>query len=136
MDICVKMLGKERDKHLKNLSKMKSFPFSISSREYYLMIKEQPVVSSNHAWQKNPDYLCSKNNQYSPGLDGDQRSVSIPDIASLGPGAYGLGPTEGATSVPAYMERMSTDISALKKQYAKLKQRQNQAHIILACRFH
>jgi len=56
------MLGKERDKHLKNLSKMKSFPFRISSRESYLMIKEQPVVSSIHAWQKHSDYLYSKNN--------------------------------------------------------------------------
>jgi len=62
MDICVKMLGKERDKHLKNLSKIKSFPFRISSRESYLMIKEQPVVSSIHAWQKHPDYLYIKNN--------------------------------------------------------------------------
>ncbi|XP_052780758.1 TBC1 domain family member 30-like isoform X1 [Mya arenaria] len=63
------------------------------------------------------------------GLDGDQRTSSIPDISSLGPGAYG--PSDGSASVPAYMERMSTDISALKKQYSKLTQRQNQAHVIL-----
>ncbi|KAL3852211.1 hypothetical protein ACJMK2_015883 [Sinanodonta woodiana] len=35
------------------------------------------------------------------------------------------------SGVPAYMERMTTDINALKKQYQKLRQRQTQAHIIL-----
>ncbi|KAL4225983.1 hypothetical protein ACF0H5_013970 [Mactra antiquata] len=68
------------------------------------------------------------------GLEGDQRTGSLPDISSLGPGAYGLGPADGSgmSNVPAYMERMTTDISALKKQYTKLRQRQNQAHIILS----
>ena len=70
------------------------------------------------------------------GLEGDQRTGSVPDISSLGPGAYSLGPSEssGTANVPAYMERMTTDISALKKQYAKLRQRQAQAHIILNCK--
>lgn len=68
------------------------------------------------------------------GLEGDQRTGSLPDISSLGPGAYGMGPADGSgvPNVPAYMERMTTDISALKKQYTKLRQRQNQAHVILA----
>ncbi|XP_053378292.1 TBC1 domain family member 30-like isoform X2 [Mercenaria mercenaria] len=67
------------------------------------------------------------------GLEGNQRTGSLPDISSLGPGAYGMGPADGSgvPNIPAYMERMSTDISALKKQYTKLRQRQNQAHIIL-----
>lgn len=72
------------------------------------------------------------------GLE-DQRAASFSDIASLGPGAYNLGPVDGSgtTNIPAYMERMSTDINALKKQYARLKQRQNQAHIIITCKcFH
>ena len=47
-----------------------------------------------------------------------------------------MGPADGSgtTNIPAYMERMTTDISALKKQYTKLRQRQNQAHIILTCK--
>ena len=62
----------------------------------------------------------------------------MPDISSLGPGAYGQGTVDslGLAGVPAYMERMSTDIGALKKQYARLKQRQRQAHIILSCKFY
>ncbi|KAK3578758.1 hypothetical protein CHS0354_035662 [Potamilus streckersoni] len=66
------------------------------------------------------------------GLDGDQRAGIVPDISALGPGAYGIGNEPSIISgVPAYMERMTTDISALKKQYQKLRQRQTQAHIIL-----
>jgi len=44
-----------------------------------------------------------------------------------------LSPVDGSggTNIPAYMERMSTDINALKKQYTRLRQRQNQAHVII-----
>ena len=71
--------------------------------------------------------------KYFSGLENDEHSGSIADISSLGPGAYGQAPTDsaGVSNVPAYMERMTTDIPALKKQYAKLRQRQTQAHIIL-----
>lgn len=67
-------------------------------------------------------------------VEGDQRTGSVPDFSSLGPGAYGQGSADnlGIPGIPAYMERMSTDIGALQKQYAKLKQRQRQAHIILS----
>ncbi|XP_052283504.1 TBC1 domain family member 30-like isoform X2 [Dreissena polymorpha] len=68
--------------------------------------------------------------KHKAGLEGDQRTVSLPDISSLGPGAYGMGGSE-AGIVPAYMERMSTDIGALKKQYERLRHRQNQAHILI-----
>ncbi|XP_076447278.1 TBC1 domain family member 30-like isoform X2 [Babylonia areolata] len=55
------------------------------------------------------------------------------DISLVGPGAYGA-ETESATGSrdSMYMERMSTDITALKMQYDKLRQRQRQAHVIIA----
>ena len=61
-------------------------------------------------------------------------SCSSSDISVMGPGVYGTAvPTDlGASAkTSAYMERMTTDLSALKKQYKKLRQRQAQAHIIL-----
>lgn len=60
-------------------------------------------------------------------------SGSMADISEVGPGAYGVGVDPAVLgAMPAYMERMTTDIGALKKQYSKLRERQNQAHIILA----
>lgn len=55
-------------------------------------------------------------------------------FGDISPGAVGHGysgnhPTPSANNVDA--ERMSLDISALKKQYAKLRERQKQAHVIL-----
>ncbi|XP_060079402.1 TBC1 domain family member 30-like [Ylistrum balloti] len=68
----------------------------------------------------------------SKGLEGDM-SGSSADISSVGPGAYGAGLDSSALSNSnLYLERMSTDISSLKKQYQRLRQRQTQAHIILA----
>ncbi|KAL8621790.1 hypothetical protein ACOMHN_016277 [Nucella lapillus] len=55
------------------------------------------------------------------------------DISVVGPGAYGADSelvTGSRDSV--YMERMSTDITALKMQYDKVRQRQRQAHVIIA----
>ncbi|KAK3102803.1 hypothetical protein FSP39_014026 [Pinctada imbricata] len=58
---------------------------------------------------------------------------SMADISMVGPGAYGMGSDSNiAAHASALSERMSTDISSLKKQYHRLKQRQNQAHIIIA----
>lgn len=50
----------------------------------------------------------------------------------LGPGVYGPMLEEGATKGAPQMERMSTDIHSLKLQYERLKERQRQAHIIIA----
>lgn len=61
-------------------------------------------------------------------------SCSSSDISVMGPGVYGTAvPTDLGSSAKssAYMERMTTDLNALKKQYKKLRQRQTQAHIIL-----
>lgn len=55
------------------------------------------------------------------------------DISVVGPGAYGVESELGPGSRDCvYMERMSTDMTALKMQYDKLRQRQRQAHIIIA----
>ncbi|XP_021369898.1 TBC1 domain family member 30-like isoform X2 [Mizuhopecten yessoensis] len=68
----------------------------------------------------------------SKGAEGDLSGPNA-DISSVGPGAYGAGLDSSALSNSnLYLERMSTDISSLKKQYARLKHRQTQAHIILA----
>ncbi|XP_033746059.1 TBC1 domain family member 30-like isoform X2 [Pecten maximus] len=68
----------------------------------------------------------------SKGSEGDLVGPNA-DISSVGPGAYGAGMDSSAlTNSNLYLERMSTDISSLKKQYHRLKHRQTQAHIILA----
>ena len=55
------------------------------------------------------------------------------DISVVGPGAYGAESEPGPGSRDCvYMERMSTDMTALKMQYDKLRKRQRQAHIIIA----
>uniref|UniRef100_T1J0F6 TBC1 domain family member 30 n=1 Tax=Strigamia maritima TaxID=126957 RepID=T1J0F6_STRMM len=55
------------------------------------------------------------------------------NMHALGPGAYG--PSSAVYPTPSHSagdtDRLSLDISALKKQYAKLRERQKQAHIIL-----
>lgn len=60
-------------------------------------------------------------------------SSSNTNFSSIGPGAFGA--TVGNFLDPVRQtpdaDRMSLDISALKKQYAKLRERQKQAHIIL-----
>ncbi|KAK7474153.1 hypothetical protein BaRGS_00034613, partial [Batillaria attramentaria] len=64
------------------------------------------------------------------GMEG---ALSSADISLVGPGAYGAEADIPMGSRDAvYMERMSTDISALKMQYEKLRLRQRQAHIIIA----
>ncbi|XP_055999134.1 TBC1 domain family member 30-like isoform X3 [Ostrea edulis] len=66
------------------------------------------------------------------GSDLDSSS-SAADISMVGPGAYGMGGDVSQTSDSSvYLERMCTDIGSLKKQYSKLKQRQTQAHVIIA----
>lgn len=60
---------------------------------------------------------------------------SAGDISLVGPGVYGSGEPEinsGVGRDAVCLERMSTDITALKLQYEKLRQRQRQAHIIIA----
>lgn len=49
------------------------------------------------------------------------------NIAELSPGAVGGGRAEHQAAINSMMlERMSTDISALKKQYSRIKQKQQQ----------
>ncbi|KAK6175337.1 hypothetical protein SNE40_013824 [Patella caerulea] len=64
-----------------------------------------------------------------PGMEG--QSGTEADISSVGPGAFGASVDSQGHRIP-YMERMSTDIHALKKQYETLRLRQRQAHIIIA----
>ncbi|XP_014776904.1 uncharacterized protein LOC106873883 isoform X2 [Octopus bimaculoides] len=73
------------------------------------------------------------------GLEGDVSSTAntnCNDISMVGPGIYGMpSVTDSNLTVnrsSAYMERMTTDLCALKKQYQRLRQRQAQAHIILS----
>lgn len=48
-------------------------------------------------------------------------------MAELSPGAVGAGRAEHQAAINSMMlERMSTDISALKKQYSRIKQKQQQ----------
>lgn len=54
------------------------------------------------------------------------------DISKASPGAYAAQPEDLAPLASMYAERMSLDINQLKQQYKKLRQRQKQAHIILA----
>lgn len=56
------------------------------------------------------------------------------DISLVGPGAYGgeCEPVSGGGRDAMYMERMTTDMTALKMQYDKLRLRQRQAHVIIA----
>ncbi|KAK7101893.1 hypothetical protein V1264_020204 [Littorina saxatilis] len=55
------------------------------------------------------------------------------DISLVGPGAYGAESDMVAGSRDAvYMERMTTDLTALKMQYDKLRLRQRQAHVFIA----
>ena len=66
------------------------------------------------------------------GSDGEENNA---DISKVGPGAYGASGETQQLPSSIYMERMCTDINSLKKQYDRLKQRQNQAHIIIAGKF-
>ncbi|XP_064632060.1 TBC1 domain family member 30-like isoform X3 [Lineus longissimus] len=60
-----------------------------------------------------------------------EAKVNHADISNVSPGAYAANPHEQMQDSP-FMERMTTDIDALRKQYEKLRQRQQQAHVILA----
>lgn len=69
------------------------------------------------------------NKTYLKFISGD---VNSSDISVLGPGVYGSGSDPTIVKGTMQMERMSTDINNLKLQYQRLKQRQQQAHIIIA----
>ncbi|XP_074645749.1 TBC1 domain family member 30-like [Tubulanus polymorphus] len=64
-----------------------------------------------------------------PTTDG---TTMVNDISNVSPGAYAANPHEHKSLSPAYMERMCTDINYLQKHYQKLRQRQRQAHVIIA----
>ncbi|XP_076337762.1 TBC1 domain family member 30-like isoform X2 [Tachypleus tridentatus] len=70
-----------------------------------------------------------------PRLKGDNSRTPSPSTSSnftlFGPGSSGL-----LTSPSANAERVVLDMSALKKHYSKLRERQKQAHIILTGSFH
>ncbi|XP_036374232.1 TBC1 domain family member 30 isoform X2 [Megalops cyprinoides] len=57
----------------------------------------------------------------------EEQSLRCSNIAELSPGAVGAGRAEHQAAINSMMlERMSTDISALKKQYLRIKRRQQQ----------
>ena len=68
------------------------------------------------------------------GESDKSHSNSAFDMTKVSPGAYAAQPETLPTSSSAYAERMTMDISMLKKQYKKLRERQQQAHIILTCK--
>lgn len=54
-------------------------------------------------------------------------------FGNIGPGAYGSSENNFPLSFTNFnTERMTLDISSLKKQYGKLRERQKQAHVILS----
>ncbi|KAJ8381974.1 hypothetical protein SKAU_G00027520 [Synaphobranchus kaupii] len=56
-----------------------------------------------------------------------EQALRCSNIAELSPGAVGAGRAEHQAAINSMMlERMSTDISALKKQYSRIKRRQQQ----------
>ena len=65
--------------------------------------------------------------------EGDRsQSSSSYDISKVSPGAYAAQPECINPGLTAYAERMSLDLTQLAKGYKKLRERQQQAHIILA----
>ena len=71
---------------------------------------------------------------YFAGESDKSHSNSAFDMTKVSPGAYAAQPEALPTSSSAYAERMTMDINMLKKQYKKLRERQQQAHIILTCK--
>ncbi|KFM65520.1 TBC1 domain family member 30, partial [Stegodyphus mimosarum] len=64
-------------------------------------------------------------------------SACASSFTNIGPGAYGSSENNFPLSFTNFnTERMTLDISSLKKQYIKLRERQRQAHIILSGAFH
>ncbi|XP_042908161.1 TBC1 domain family member 30-like isoform X2 [Parasteatoda tepidariorum] len=62
--------------------------------------------------------------------------LSSAAIGNVGPGAYGASENNFPLSFNNFnTERMTLDISSLKKQYMKLRERQKQAHVILSGAF-
>ena len=72
---------------------------------------------------------------FSSGESDKSHSNSSFDMTKVSPGAYAAQPEALPTSSSVYAERMTMDISMLKKQYRKLRERQQQAHIILTCEY-
>ena len=54
------------------------------------------------------------------------------DISKASPGAYAVNPELLNLGASAYSERMTLDVHMLRNQYKRLRERQKQAHIILA----
>lgn len=59
-------------------------------------------------------------------------SGSTFDISKVSPGAYAAQPESLPPGAGIITERMTMDIDMLRKQYRRLRQRQQQAHIILS----
>lgn len=58
---------------------------------------------------------------------------SSASFSNIGPGAYGSVESNIPLSFTNFnTERLTLDISSLKKQYMKLRERQKQAHVILS----
>lgn len=72
--------------------------------------------------------LCISYVKFIPGLTSSSASFS-----NIGPGAYGSVESNIPLSFTNFnTERLTLDISSLKKQYMKLRERQKQAHVILS----
>ena len=60
---------------------------------------------------------------------GGHHGSGTDSLLNASPGAYSS-PSDPTLPLSAPLERMSTDIHALKKQYSKLQQRMQQVHVI------
>lgn len=123
-------LNDMRDKYAYNIRPLTS-PFSSFKKNLKLLYSddEDECDDDNLAMAT----WCLSNTMHMPKAKGG--SLGFGDI-SPGAVSHGFGenhPTPSTNNIDA--ERMSLDISALKKQYAKLRERQKQAHVILTGAF-
>jgi hypothetical protein len=61
-----------------------------------------------------------------------RQQLADADISEVGPGAYAAHPEVFDFGAAACSERASLDIDMLSRRYKRLKERQRQAHVILA----
>lgn len=81
------------------------------------------LISEGH---KHAAHLRDKKTQFSATGATEQRAEQS-NIAAMSPGAVGGAKAEHKAAINSMMmERMNTDIYALKKQYARIKRRQQQ----------
>ncbi|KAJ8392231.1 hypothetical protein AAFF_G00077990 [Aldrovandia affinis] len=131
-------LAELREKYTYNIT---PFPASVKpslsqgghgrdSDEEVDMDDEDSLVSALGCLGPIGGLLAPELQRYQKHLKADQRgeqTLRCSNIAELSPGAVGAGRAEHQAAINSMMlERMSTDISALKKQYSRIKRRQQQ----------